>query len=629
MKYQYEVGGMTVELETDDNLLAVRFAEPAKHSTREKVSKQCGMSAFRNRIEVPKEKFTILQVGQTAQPAATRREKTEQSLENVNEVTRVSRVFKRGNNHVIATDRVLLGLTSESVDPTSLLNKYQLISLEQAGSELLVELPADKDPLLLCNHLQQEDDVDYAEPDFVTVGKHVSPSLSRQTGPANTDPRAGEQYAIEITKARQAWQLQQGSPDITIAILDEGVDSDHKDLAASIQGTFDGVDNDTFQEPNPWDAHGTACAGLAAAIHNNTKGIKGIAGGCSIFGIRIAYSARPGDGWTARNSWIVRAIDWAWQNGADVLSNSWGGGSPSTAINNAFERARTQGRNGLGCVSVVAAGNDSGPVSYPGSLPTVLTVSASNEYDEFKTKTSRDGENWWGSNFGPEIDIAAPGVHNLTTDIAGESGYSAGDYADFNGTSSATPIVAGAAALVLSAEPELGEEEVRERLKNTADQVGAQPYQNGRNDQFGDGRLNVLAALQLSQPPTQSYRAIHQAIKTVAIKDNTTSQLSIDAGNDQAIKDIRVSVDITHTYEGDLVIELIPPHDGSPSPIVLQNSVGGDEDDLRKTFTSEHIPELKALRGQVLKGVWQLEVTDTASQDEGHINSFSVELVYE
>jgi len=116
-----------------------------------------------------------------------------------------------------------------------------------------------------------------------------------------------------------------------------------------------------------------------------------------------------------------------------------------------------------------AAGNASGPVDFPGNLNNVFTVSASNEYDEFKTKTSRDGEYWWGSNFGPEVDLSAPGVHNLTTDISGAGGYTEDDYTDFNGTSSATPIVAGAAGLLLSANNDLTELQVRDRLKQVAD----------------------------------------------------------------------------------------------------------------------------------------------------------------
>ena len=141
-----------------------------------------------------------------------------------------------------------------------------------------------------------------------------------------------------------------------------------------------------------------------------------------------------------------------------MLSNSWGGGPPSNAISDAFEEARTEGRNGKGCVIVVAAGNADGNVQYPADLPEVLSVSASNEFDEPKTKASRDGGNWWGSCFGPEVDIAAPGVHNCTTDITSTAGYDPSNYfAIFNGTSSATPIVAGAAGLVLSANGDCGD----------------------------------------------------------------------------------------------------------------------------------------------------------------------------
>jgi thermitase len=123
-------------------------------------------------------------------------------------------------------------------------------------------------------------------------------------------------------------------------------------------------------------------------------------------------------------------------------------------------------------------------------------VSASNEFDEFKSPTSKDGESWWGSCYGKQIGVAAPGVHNPTTDISGPSGYAPGNYTpNFNGTSSATPIVAGACALVLSANPGLTEAEVRKIILDTADKVGPYPYKNKRNDYFGHGRLNVLKAL--------------------------------------------------------------------------------------------------------------------------------------
>ena len=131
-------------------------------------------------------------------------------------------------------------------------------------------------------------------------------------------------------------------------------------------------------------------------------------------------------------------------------------------------------------------------MAYPSSK-IILAVSATNEWDEFKTKTSADGETWWGSNFGPQISVSAPGVHIYTTDISGSDGYANGDYvATFNGTSSATPFVAGVAALVLSEDPGLVPSQVRIRLQDTADDLGPSGFDN----EFGYGRLNAFAALQ-------------------------------------------------------------------------------------------------------------------------------------
>ena len=142
---------------------------------------------------------------------------------------------------------------------------------------------------------------------------------------------------------------------------------------------------------------------------------------------------------------------------------------------------------------VIAAGNDEGTVSYPGTLPEVLTVGASNQWDQRKTRTSKDGEDWWGSNSGPALDLLAPGVQIRTTDIRGSRGYDLGSYTNrFNGTSSATPHVAGAAALILSAAPDLKEAEVRDAITTTCDLL---PGQKGWNVREGHGRLNAYAAL--------------------------------------------------------------------------------------------------------------------------------------
>ena len=141
----------------------------------------------------------------------------------------------------------------------------------------------------------------------------------------------------------------------------------------------------------------------------------------------------------------------------------------------------------------IAAGNDQIAIDFPGNLPGYVTVGASTPNDERKTRTSSDGENWWGSNYGPTMWMLAPGVFIHTTDIAGPNGYEPSDYTStFNGTSSATPHVAGAAALMLSANPELSASAVRTLLSSTAKEL---PGQSGWTREAGHGRLNIGAAV--------------------------------------------------------------------------------------------------------------------------------------
>ena len=499
MKRQYTVAGQVVELQAIPDMLGVRFKEPAKYSERAAAVRGPEFGDFEERFEVPHEKFTVFRVATIPQARDARLESAVESVVDAKSVERVSPVFAVGDAYVMATDRVLVGFKSARGAKKILKDVGEIV--QDDDHEYVVRISPDEDPFDVVARLIEYEEVEYAEPDFVSFGAHLARYSSGAQSDAESDPLADQQYAIRITKADEAWRLQRGAPSIRIAVLDEGVDTGHEDLSAAIVGNYDGVDDDGFQEPRDWDAHGTACSGLAAAIHDNQLGVKGIGGGCSILAVRIAYSAFRGANWTTRNSWIKRAIDWSWRNGADVLSNSWGGGAPSSAIANAFARARTQGRGGKGAIVVIAAGNANSLHDFPGNLDDVLTVSASNEFDEPKTPSSRDGETWWGSNYGPKIDVAAPGVHNYTTDNSGSKGYndtpgSDGNYVhNFNGTSSATPIVAGAVGLVLSANPDLKEDEVRDIIRNTADKVGPIPYDNGRNDRMGHGRLNVLRAV--------------------------------------------------------------------------------------------------------------------------------------
>jgi thermitase len=174
-------------------------------------------------------------------------------------------------------------------------------------------------------------------------------------------------------------------------------------------------------------------------------------------------------------------------------------------ITNAFERARTRGRGKKGCVIAIASGNSNGPVQYPANLPNMLCVGASNEWDERKSPTSQDGENWWGSCFGAELSLVAPGVHIATTDISGPAGYTPEDYIlTFNGTSSATPHVAAAAALVLSVAPNLKEKDVRDILTGEAAKLtpaGKLDPSRKWNKEMGWGRLDIHAALRRALHP--------------------------------------------------------------------------------------------------------------------------------
>jgi subtilisin family serine protease len=313
------------------------------------------------------------------------------------------------------------------------------------------------------------------------------------------EAQANPHWPREMLGMAAAWKTTKGKAEIRVAVLDEGVDTSHPALAPAVvlQQDFIG-DKGASAMPDNDDAHGTACAGI---IVSRDATWPGVAPGVSLIAARIAM----GDGY---DQWIfddfktADAIDWCWRNGAAVLSNSWGGGPPVDVITRAFERARTLGRNGLGAVVAVAAGNAQTAVHYPATLQGVVAVGASNEFDERKTRTSRDGETWWGSNYGRELALLAPGVHVGTTDIVGAHGYDPGDFTmTFNGTSAATPHVAAAAALALSVAPNLTEVQVRQILVDTAHKLKGQ---TGWTPDLGHGRLDVAAVVTTAKSPPQS-----------------------------------------------------------------------------------------------------------------------------
>jgi len=376
-----------------------------------------------------------------------------------------------------------------------------------------VQVPKNSiNPLDLANQLSENGQFAWAEVDFIRLMNRFNTNdtfLANQWSLNNTGSALQNNGTPGADmKVFNAWGISTGSANIKVAILDEGVDLVHPDLVGNMLAGFDGTGLNSAGAPSGNDAHGTACAGIVAAVGNNNLGIAGVAYGSKIVPIRIAYSS--GANWVTQNSWIGTCIDWAWQTaGADVLSNSWGGGSSSALINDPITRSVTQGRGGLGAPVLFAAGNDNGAVSYPATLQNVISVVAMSMCNQRKSPTSCDGETFWGSNFGTNADVSAPGVKIYTTDISGSSGYSSGNYtATFNGTSSACPNAAGVMALILSVNPGLTNTQARQIIESTCDKVGGLTYNanvanqpNGTwSTELGHGRVNAFAALQIANP---------------------------------------------------------------------------------------------------------------------------------
>lgn len=332
--------------------------------------------------------------------------------------------------------------------------------------------------LAIAQELLAEPDVAYAEPNY-RYNATVTPN----------DPGLANQWGHTRMQSEAAWDLSTGSTSVIIAIIDTGIDETHPDLAGKIVAGYDFVGNDT--NPHDENGHGTHCAGIAAAITNNAAGVAGMDWQARVMPVRVLDNT--GSGWTDD---IVDGITWATNHDAWVLSLSLGGSSYSAAMQNAVNAAHSAGR-----LVVAAMGNDNTSTPfYPAALDNVLAVAATGPGDG---KASY-------SNYGNHCDVSAPGGDmTYYQDPAGiystmptypvyltTAFYYYEDYDYLNGTSQATPYVAGLAGLIWSVRPGWGPDQVQTVIENTADDLGAA----GWDRYFGHGRINALAALTLVQP---------------------------------------------------------------------------------------------------------------------------------
>jgi len=362
--------------------------------------------------------------------------------------------------------------------------------------------PAASDIPKLAEAYQALAAVVYAEPNFIARAVQSSSRGAAYDGIELTpnDPLYPDQWAHENTgqaipysgggtvgtpgvdiDTDLAWDLHTGDNSIILSIIDTGVDYNHPEFAGRIVAGYDFINNDN--DPMDDGNHGTACAGIAAAAGNNGIGVAGVNWGCQIMPVKVLNASGSGS-----YASIANGITFAADNGSRVLSLSLGGTSSSSTLLNAVNYAY-----GLDCVIMAARGNNNNVISfYPASYANAIAVGAISPCDERKNPSSCDGETWWGSSYGSDLDFMAPGTRIHTTDITGSGGYSSGDYTStFNGTSSATPFAAGVAALLRSYIPVLTNADIRQRMRDTAIDMGTPGFDN----ETGYGRINAYNAL--------------------------------------------------------------------------------------------------------------------------------------
>jgi subtilisin family serine protease len=543
----------------------------------------------------------------------------------------------------------------------------------------LVSKQATANPVKITNQLQGLSEVLVAEPNILIQSElYYRPRDSMYAQQWYLHHNGGHQLvAGSHISVEAAWDMTRGVRSVVVAVVDDSFDLNHPDFQGigKIVAPRDLRKNGFLPLPNEGDiSHGTACAGLAIAEENDT-GIVGVAPGCAFMPIRST-------GFLDDES-IEDMFNWAIEQGASVISCSWGASAVyfplSLRQRAAISRAVTRGRNGKGCVVVFAAGNANRPINgtvwernWPDNLlqgntkwlsgfavhPDVIAVAASTSLNKKAAYSN------WGSNITvcapsnnaapglsfpgrgftntqPAIASNLPGRRILTTDQVGAAGFDAGDFTtNFGGTSSATPLVAGVAALVLSINPELTAQQVKLILEQTADkiidsdpdpQLGMQEgtyNSNGHSQWFGYGKVNAAKAVQAAQKlansglfATEYVRGENSRPLSIPDHDLAGVKSAIAMTASSSIKDIQITVNITHDFLGDLEIYLIAPNN---QRVLLQNRTLGCRTNLQTTYTLRSLPSLKQFLSLSAQGIWHLWLIDYAPQDVGKLNSWSL-----
>jgi subtilisin family serine protease len=405
----------------------------------------------------------------------------------------------------------LLDNQQESLGSVS--RKSSVLDAGETGQWYKVQISDDYKLREAILSARESADVVYAEPNYVyytQVSREknlpMPPSKGGKGGPDYNeapalpvppvaDPDIAKMYGLSKIGAQQAWQVTGGSAKVLVADIDTGIDYNHEDIINNLwrnpaEVAGDGIDNDgngyiddvvgwdfRDKDARPFDdnSHGTHTAGTIAATGGNGIGISGVAQQASIMSLRF-LGGSEGSGSLED---AIKAIEYATNNGAQIMSNSWGGGGYSQAMFDAISRA-----NDKGILFIAAAGNSGSDndkkAQYPANykLPNVLTIAATDSADKLASFSC----------FGvTTVHMAAPGVKILST-VPGSK------YSSLSGTSMATPHVTGAAVLLKSVYPNMKARELKAALMES---VEALPSLSGKVST--GGRLNISKALAVAK----------------------------------------------------------------------------------------------------------------------------------
>ncbi len=333
--------------------------------------------------------------------------------------------------------------------------------------------------------ISQNEKVEYVEPNYIAYASEEGFAI--QNSQSVDDPYFQYQWNLEAIQVPQAWQMSTGEG-VIVAVLDTGIAYETYDMfvqAPDLAGTnfvagYDFVNDDPH--PNDDQGHGTHVAGTIAQTTNNGKGVASVAYNATVMPIKVLDLSGQGS-----YAGIIQGITYAVGNGADIINLSLSGRAISQALKEAIDQAYANG-----VIVVAAAGNSNSAVEYPAAFENVIAVGAM-DIKETRAKYS---------NFGPELDIIAPGGDNSTDinqDGLGDGivqqtfkngQYSIFKYAFMEGTSMATPHVSGVIALMLAANPDANPEQIKSILVSTAKNIGDANH-------FGAGLIQASDAISM------------------------------------------------------------------------------------------------------------------------------------